>query len=62
MKKKMTKEPCTATVVMPPTLKTEFRKICVLQDLQPSETLQKIVSDWVEKQKKKQNIALVVNA
>lgn len=60
MKKKTQLKAVYSAVSVPKDLKVEFRKICIIQDLKPSDVMKKLVTNWVEKEKKKQ-IALVVN-
>lgn len=61
MKKKTDMKTVYSAVSVPKELKVEFRKICILQDIKPSDVMKKLVSNWCEKEKKKQNFPLVAN-
>ena len=49
-----------AAIVVPKTIKNEFRKLCVVQDLKPSAVAERLFTNWIEKEKKKVT-AQVVN-
>lgn len=42
-----------SSIVVPTALKTEFRKLCIVQDLKPCDVAKQLFENWVEKQKKK---------
>lgn len=52
MKKKPDQKDKSA-IVLPTTIKNEFRKICIMQDLKPSAVTIRLFSNWIEKEKKK---------
>lgn len=61
MKKKPVPPACRGTIAVPSEMKTEFRKLCIVQDLKPSDVMKKILGSWIEKEKKKVNGPMVVN-
>lgn len=52
MKKKKIDDKSRSPIIVPTTLKNEFRKICIVHDLNPPEVMKKIIGSWIEKQKK----------
>lgn len=58
--KKKTDVKGRSAIVVPTDIKNEFRKLCVVQDLKPSDVAKRLFSNWIEKEKKKVT-ALVVN-
>ena len=50
-----------SAIVVPTVLKTEFRKLCIVQDLKPHDVAKQLFENWIERNKKKLTAPLVVN-
>lgn len=59
--KKLPIEQRRSTIAVPLALKREFQRLCFDQDLKQSTVITKMMTSWIEKEKKKQNLSLVAN-